>query len=562
MADALTPLQIARLRQSELINARSAFIAHWMTLRDYVQPRLGRFHTSDDGRTPPDFATIYDNAATIALRTLGAGMMSGMTSPARPWFRLGLSDKDLMEFGPVKAWLHQTTLLIRDIFAKSNTYRVLQQGYEELGLFGTWATFMLQDYDTVLHHFPMTAGQYALSTNFKGQVDTVVREISMTVGAMVSQFGYKACSPSARNLYDRHQLNATVQVVHLVEPNSARDPSKRDNRNMRWKSCYWEASADNSAGFLRESGFKRFPVLAPRWFVRGDQDVYGAGPGSDAIGDAKQLQHEQLRKGQGIDYQVHPPLQVPTSYKDAARNRLPGGVMYVDAVGSQNAVRSAWDVQLQLGELREDIMDVRDRIRSAFYADLFLMLANDTRSNVTATEVAERHEEKLLMLGPTLERLHNELLSPKIDTAFDFCAEAGILPPPPPEMRGVDLNIEFISVLAQAQRMVSASGVDRLLGTIGSVSNIYPEARDKVNIDQVIDDYGDMFGVNPEIIVPDDVVAQRRAERAKAQAAQQTGMAASDLAKAAKTLGETDGVNMRDVMNQFQGYNSPAPQEV
>jgi hypothetical protein len=197
----------------------------------------------------------------------------------------------------------------------------------------------------------------------------------------------------------------------------------------------------------------------------------------EALGDVKQLQHEQLRKAQGIDYQTNPPIQVPTRTRAQAHARLPGGVMFVDAAGAQGGVRSAFEIQLNLQHLLADIQDVRERIRGAFYADLFLMLANDQRSGITATEVAERHEEKLLMLGPVLERLHNELLSPMIDMTFDYASDAGILPEPPEELQGQELNIEFISTLAQAQRMVSAQGMDRLLGSNHERSHRHPRER-------------------------------------------------------------------------------------
>jgi hypothetical protein len=209
--------------------------------------------------------------------------------------------------------------------------------------------------------------------------------------------------------------------------------------------------------------------------------------------------------------------------------------------------------------LLEDIADVRQRIRGAYYADLFMMLANDTRSGVTATEIAERHEEKLLMLGPVLERLHNELLSPMIDLAFDHAAESGILPPPPPELQGMDLNIEFVSTLAQAQRAVSAQGLDRLLGTIGSIAGLFPEAARKVNVMKLVDEYADLYGVNPEVIVPTDEAQAAADQQAKAAQAAQMAAAAPGLAGAVKTMGDVNPEGLNDVMNRFSGYGTPSP---
>lgn len=547
--------QRALSRKSALWNERSSWVDHWREISTYQQPRAGRFIVTDRNKGDKRYHSILDNTAVAASRILAAGMMSGMTSPARPWFRLEIQDKDLMESAPVKTWLHDTATLLRAIFAASNTYRSLHTMYEELGLFGTAASIVLPDFDNVLHHYPLTVGEYALSTNSKGEVDTLCREFQMTVGQMVEQFGLKNCSLSVRNLHDRGAYDSWVDVVHTIEPRRDRDLTKADGRNMRFASIYMEPGKDNNDQFLSESGFSQFPVLAPRWVVTGN-DVYGTSPGMECLGDVKQLQHQQLRKGQAIDYQVNPPLQVPTRYKEAAKARLPGGIMYVDAATTGGGVRSAFEVNLNLQHLREDIMDVRERIRSAYYADLFMMLANDNRSGITATEVAERHEEKLLMLGPVLERLHNELLAPKIDMAFDYATRAGILPEAPRELQGQELKIEFISVLAQAQRAVASQGVDRLLGSVGQLAALKPDILDKVDFDQVVDDYGDMYGVNPKIIVPDNVVAQMRAERAQQMAAQQAAAAAPMAVDAAKTMGDTNMQGVQDVINALQGYGT------
>ena len=547
-------------RKTALWTERASWDSHWREIAQYQMPRAGRFIETDANKGTKKHQSIYDNAAIFAHRTLAAGMMSGMTSPARPWFRLGLSDKDLMEFAPVRDWLYQVAEIMRAVFSASNTYNALHQCYEELGAFGTWADFVQPDFENVVHHYPMTVGEYALAINDKGVVDTVYRQVQMTVGQMVQQFGRDKCSSAVQVMHDRGTLDAWVPIIHAVQPRAEYDKTKRDNLNMPWSSCYFEAGA-NEDKFLSEGGFKRFPALCPRWVVTGN-DIYGRSPGMDCLGDVKQLQHEQLRKAQAIDYQVNPPLQIPTQYKDQANKRLPGGVMFVDATGPGGGVRSAYEVNLRLDYLLADIQDTRERIRGAYYADLFLMMANDKRSGVTATEIAERHEEKLLMLGPVLERLQNELLSPLIDITFERMTTAGILPPPPPEIQGRELNIEFISTLAQAQRAVAAAGSDRLLGTVTTLAQLWPEVRHKIDAMQVIDDYGAMFGVNPKIVVPDEQAkAKADAEAQAAQAAQQ-GMAMAQAVDSAKTASEVNPQGMRDVLGMFQGYNSPTATEV
>lgn len=561
MLDQINRRQRLLARKAALWTERSSWITHWREISEYQQPRAGRFVASDRNRGDKRTNHILDNTAVFGARTLAAGLMSGITSPARPWFRLEIKDKDLMESGPVKTWLHDTATLLRAIFASSNTYRSLHTIYEELGLFGTGTSILLPDFDNVVHHYPLTVGEYALATDAKGNVNTLAREFQMTVEQMAMQFGKDNLSTSVRNLYDKGAYDAWVDVVHLVEPRRERDTRKIDGMNKRFASVYVEAGQDNQDKFLSESGFNRFPALTPRWVVTGN-DVYGTSPGMECLGDVKQLQHQQLRKGQAIDYQVNPPLQVPSKYKEAHKARLPGGVFYVDSMGQQGGVRSVYDVNLNLQHLMLDIQDVRERIRSAYYADLFLMLANDNRSGITATEVAERHEEKLLMLGPVLERLHNELLSPLIDTTFEYAREAGILPEAPPELEGMELNVEFISVLAQAQRAVATQGMDRLLGTVSQMAAVNPSVLDKINFDQVVDDYGDAYGVNPKIIVPDDVAAGIRQQRAAAQQAAQSAATAPQMVESAKTASEIDTGNLQDVLTSLQGYSSVSPAPV
>lgn len=552
-----TKRQRVNNRASELKNERvgNGWDAHWKDISDYLLPRSGRFITTDRNKGDKRHNNIYDSTGTRALRILAAGMMAGMTSPARPWFRLTTSVPELDESAAVKAWLADVTRLMQMIFAKSNTYRALHSTYEELGAFGTASSIVLPDFKNVVHHYALTCGEYALATDHRGIVNTVYREYEMTVGQMVSEFGKEKCSNTVKSLLDQNKLNAPVTVIQGIEPRAVRDASKRDAQNMPYQSVYLERGGNDDV-FLRESGFKTFPALCPRWMTAGG-DIYGNSPAMEALGDIKQLQHEQLRKAQGIDYQTNPPIQAPTSLQKQGVNRLPGGVSYVDLAAPTGGIKSAFDVNLRLDHLLADIQDVRERINGSFYADLFLMLANNTNTTMTATEVAERHEEKLLMLGPVLERMHNEILDPLIEMAFARMVEANIIPPPPQELQDIELNVEFVSMLAQAQRAIATNGVDRFVGNLGAIAGFKPDVLDKFDSDRWADAYADMLGIDPELIVPGDKVALIRKARAKAmqEAAQneQMNMAADTAQKLGKV--DTSKQNaLTDVTRAFSGY--------
>lgn len=549
-------------RWGQLKTERATWWAHWQEISTYLLPRSGRFYVTDRDKGWRRHNAIYDNTGTRALRVLGAGMMAGATSPARPWFRLGTADPELNAYQPVKIWLADVTTRMQMVFARSNTYRTLHQMYEELGAFGTASSIVLPDYQNVIHHYPVTVGEFAIAQDYQGKVCTIYREFEKTVGEIVKEYGYKNCSTVVRNMYDRGSLDQWIRLIQAIEPRADRDIRKKDALNMAWGSYTFEVGG-NPQQFLRESGYKDFPALVPRWATAGG-DIYGNSPGMEVLGDVKQLQHEQLRKAQVIDYQTKPPLQVPTSMKNRDVESLPGGVSFYD--GQTAGIKTAFEVNLDLNHLLMDIQDVRERIRGGFYADLFLMLANATDTRMTATEVAERHEEKLLMLGPVLERLHNELLDPLIDMTFTRMLEAGVIPPPPQELQGMELSVEFVSMLAQAQRAIGTNSVDRYVANLGAVASFKPDVLDKFDADKWADSYADMLGVDPNLIVGTDQVAVVRQTRAKMEAQRAQMEQVKQMSEVGRNLGTVqtgDGTNAgMDIINQFSGYGSPSPQQI
>lgn len=567
--------QLYLARKGALYTERSSFFSHWKDLSKFYLPRNGRFFISDRNKGDKRFNNIYDNTGTRALRILAAGLMSGMTSPARPWFRLATRDKSLMDQTSVKLWLNNVTTLMRSIFSESNTYRALHTMYEEIGCFGTGASLVAEDFDEVIRHYPMTVGEYALAINDRQEVCTMVREFEMTVSQIVSKFVradprsksgslvWDNVSPQVKTLWDNGKgLDAWIPIIHIIEPRGDRDSSKRDAKNMPVASCTFEAGGQRGADvFLNESGFKRFPVLTGRWAAQSG-DVYGTTcPGMEGLGDVKQLQHGQLRKSQGIDYMVKPPIQVPSGTKAYETDFLPGGVSVANMGGPNSGIKTAFDVRLDLSGQLEDIKDIRQRIGQTFYTDLFMMMAMDERAQpATAREVAEKHEEKLLMLGPVLERLHNELLKPFIDITFDKMIEAGIVPPPPPEMHGTDVDVQFVSMLAQAQMAIGTQNIDRYVMAMGQIAAFKPDVTDKLDSDMWADKYGDMLGVDPDLIVGSDGVAIIRENRAKIQQQQAQAAHAQQMAETAKTASQADtsGQNaLTDVMSGLTGYTGP-----
>jgi hypothetical protein len=530
--------RLERMRNA-LRRERESFMPHWRDLSDYVLPRRSRFTLSERNRGDRKNQKIIDSTATLSARNLQAGMMSGLTSPARPWFLLSTPDPELAEFGPVKMWLDDVSRRMRTIFLKSNLYNALPLLYGDEGVFGTAAMAVLEDDIDVIrcHTFPI--GQYCLSQNSRLSIDTFLREYSMTVRQLVQQFGKDNVSKRTRDLWQNGNYEEWIDVAHMVMPNEDYNEGKLLAKFKKYASIYWEVGADEDEQLLAQSGFDEFPIMAPRWSITGE-DVYGMSPGMDALGDIKQLQAMQRRMIQSIDKMVNPPMTAPMSLRNQKASLLPGDITYVDGNQGQAGFKPAHEVKMPLGELQVLIQQTSQRVQKCFYEDLFLMLANSDRRQITAREIEERHEEKLLMLGPVLERQNEDLLDPLIDRTFAIMLRRGLLPPAPPEIAGQDLKVEYISIMAQAQKLVATAGIERFVGFAGNLAQAYPEILDKIDMDQVVDEYGDMLGVPQKIVRPDEVVAAIRQQRAEAAQRQQMADNLAQAAQGAKLLSEAD----------------------
>lgn len=527
---------------AQLCNDRSSFETHWRELSDFINPRGSRFLTSDVNRDDNRNNRIVDPTGSMAARTLASGMMSGITSPARPWFRLATPDPDMMDYGPVKMWLEVVQRRMNDMFNKSNLYQSLPLLYSSLGVYSTGAMAVLDDDQDIIRTQMFPIGSYHLANSARGSVDTCFRKFSMTVRQLVAEFGLDKVSSSVKGMFDAGNYEKWVEITHAVYPNMDRNTGSLLAKDKPYKSVYYECGGDKEK-LLRESGFDEFPIMAPRWEVNGE-DVYGSScPGMLALGQVKALQLEQKRKSQLIDKATNPPMVGPSSLKNQRVSLLPGDITYIDNMSAQDGFKPAYLVNPNTADLLADIQDTRQIIKTAFFEDLFMMLQNINTRSMPIEAVIEMKEEKLLMLGPVLERLNDECLNPLIDRAFSIMARKNMLPPPPEVMQGMPLRIEYISVMAQAQKSIGLSSLANTVQFIGQLAAAKPEALDKLNVDQAIDTFADMSGVSATVILPQeqvDQIRQQRAQQQQQQQAMQMGMAAAQGAKTLSDAQTTD----------------------
>jgi hypothetical protein len=525
---------------------RTTFDAHWRELGDFLMPRRTRFWISDRNKGDKRNQNIIDSTGRFAARTLQSGLHAGVTSPARPWMKLSTPDPELAKFKPVAEWLHEVTSRMLTIFAQTNLYNVLPIVYGDMGVFATGCTSLVEDDHDLFRCYPYPIGSYVLGLDARGVATTFGRDYELTVRQIVEQFGKKPnndidwtnISDQIKNMWDRGDYEQAVELRWMVLPNPDARPDKLLAKYMPWVSCHWELAGEGTK-FLRESGFRSFPILAPRWDITGE-DSYGTDcPGMTTLPDIKQLQIMQREKGKAIAKMVNPPLVGPPELRTQKTSLLPGDITYANVREGMQGLRAIHEITLNLEHLTRDIYETQSRIKTGFFEDLFLMLSmSDPQRGtqpITAEEVRERHEEKLIVLGPVLERINDELLEPLVDRVYLLMETNGLIPPAPPELEGVNLKTEYTSILHEAQKLVGVVALDRFVMSVSPIVANDPAARHKINSNELINTYGETLGVNPKVMRSDDEAAELAGQEAKAMQAQAEAEQAAKLGSAIKS---------------------------
>jgi hypothetical protein len=526
-------LEDYKKRHNSLTQEAKNWQPAWQELSDYINPTRGFFNQNIKRGTLINHKKLIKSSAGYACRTLASGMTSGLTSPSRPWFKLTLQDPELSAYDPVKIWLADAESRMYAIFARSNIYRTFHNMYTELGTFGTACGILLSNQKSVIQSRYFTCGEYALGVGKDGMVDSFARIYWMSVKSLVDEFGIDNVCATTKSAYLNKQYDTNIQVYHLIQPNMDKDNSKDDNKNMAFESIYWEVSANKP---LRESGYHEFPVIAPRWQTITSIDPYGYGPGHDAMGDIKSLQQMQKDLLIQVKKVGEPPMQAAAN---VIVNTFPNGITRNSGTNPDAGVRPAYQINPDINSLKGLIYDTIADIRTAFYADLFMMLSNNAGPQQTAREVVEKHEEKLLMLGPVLEMLEDEMLDPVVNRTFNEMMRNNLLPPPPKVLEGKDISVEYISILAQAQKMSETLAMEQSMAFMGNMAAAFPEVLDNVNPDDTYRNHADIVGMNPKNLNSMEVVAQKRKQRQAAAEAQQVNQNAMNMAQGAKLLSDT-----------------------
>lgn len=535
-----------------------SFAPHYQEIADFISPRSVLINsTLNSNKGGKVNQNIIDPTASLSVRTLKSGLMAGLTSPSRPWFKLGTTNPDLNKFATVKNWFAQVENILREVLSRSNLYMVLPLMYGDLAMPGTASMAVLEDNRHVLRFYPYQSGTYRIAINGNMRCDTLYRKYSASAQQIVQTFGIENCSSDVVNQWKANRPQTQFEVCQVVEPNDDRKPGMLDAKNKPYRSVYYETGSFQGK-FLRMSGFDEFPIMAPRWDIFNANDAYGYSPAMDALGLIKGLQLEHRRKYEAIDKYVRPSKIADGSLRTAIISTVPNGITYIDglAAGQHAGLRNLDQNLPNIEHLKMDIEDIRILIKRCFFEDMMQMLASSDNPEMTAREIEERHSEKVLVLGPVMERLNDELFDPLIDRSFNICLRRGLIPPPPQEVQGQTMKVEYTSIMAQAMKLMGLGNDNQLLQGFGNAAQLDPKVLDKFDADEWIDSHAEKLGTNPRIVRTADQVKSLREARAKKEMAANIAAMAKPMkegAQGAKALGETDPEQVQKLVGMMTG---------
>ena len=518
-------------RFDRLKSQRQNWESHWQEVADYMQPRkadVTKSRSKGDKRTE----LIFDSSPLQSVELLAASLHGMLTNPSTPWFSLRFKEDEMENEDEAKEWLESATETMYAAFNKSNFQQEIFELYHDLITFGTAAMFIEEDDEDVLKFSTRHINEIFIAENDKGRIDTVFRKFHISARAAIQKFGDISINIATKAKKDPYE---EVEILHAVYPRSDFNPKKQDKINMPFESIYLDAESGDE---LSVSGFKEFPFVVPR-YLKASHEIYGRSPAMTALPDVKMLNEMSKTTIKSAQKQVDPPLLVPDDGFMLPVRTIPGGLNFYRA-GTRDRIEplnigANTPLGLNMEEQR------RNSIRNAFYVNQ-LMMQNGPQ--MTATEVIQRNEEKMRLLGPVLGRLQSELLKPLIDRTFSIILRKNLFRQAPEFLSGKDVEIEYVSPLAKAQKSSELQSIMRAIEIMGSLSNVAP-VFDHINMDKLVRHLADIVGVPQKILKPQ---SQLNAERQQAQQQQQqmqqmqqlqqVAQAGGDIAPLAKALPE------------------------
>ena len=507
---------------ARLMDKRSTWESHWQECADFMQPRKAEIN-KERQRGDKRNIQIFDATAIHALELLAASLHGMLTSSANRWFSMRYKESLLNESDEAKEWLEDAIDKMYLAFSRSNFQQEVFEAYHDLICFGTACLMVEEDEDDIIRFSSRHIKEFYVQENKKGLVDTIYRRFKMPVQAAIDKFGFENFSRSTQNLFKKEPFEE-IELVHVVRPRTIYNERKEDKKNMPFQSIYFEYGEGH---IINISGFKEMPYVVPR-YLKASTEIYGRSPAMNALPDVKVLNKMVETALKAAAKQVDPPLLVPDDSMLSPIRMSAGSLNYYRS-GSRDRIEP-----LNIGQNTSVTLNQENQRREAiakmFHIDQLMVTANRT---MTATEVLQRNEEKMRILGPVLGRLQSELLQPMILRVFNIMLRNKLFQPAPEILANQEVDIEYVSPMALAQKGQELQSLMRGLELFGQIGQIAP-VQDYIDENGLIKQVIRITGLPARMIKSDKEVKKLREERQSAQQQQMQMMQQMQEAKIAK----------------------------
>lgn len=498
-----TPKQIKQ-RFDSLKGERGTWESHWQEIADFIVPRKDQINTKT---TPGEKKnqTILDNTGIQSNELLAGALHGLLTSPNSMWFELSTGDVKLDQEDDVRKYLQDCARKMHVVLNNSNFQTEVHEVYIDLCSIATAPMAMEEDDETVMRFSSKSVAECVIGENSKGVVDELYREFDWTARQIVEEFGLDKVTKKIKEAFEK-QSEEKYKIIHAVYPQKRVD-GKQMGR-FPFMSQYILHCEDHE---LKAKGFLEFPFVVPRWSkVTGE--IYGRGPGMVALPEVKTLNKMTETMIIAAQKVVDPPLQAPDDGFLLPLVTKPGGLNYYRS-GSQERIEPILNnAQIDFGF--QAMEDRRKRIREAYYVD---QLQLGTGPQMTATEVNQRTEEKMRLLGPMLGRMQSEFLQPLINRLFAVMFRKQLFDQAPQILSGRELSVRYSSMIARAQRFSEAQNILRTIQAASPFIQMEEQAKDNFDSDKAIRAISDIYALPQEMLRDIKQIEAIRKSRAEAQ---------------------------------------------
>ncbi len=509
---------------------------------DWVIPKKGYVITKrTEGEKVKQMNTqLFDATATFALQNFKAGMVSHLAPANGKWFALKLDNDDISNEPRFKTALAKMTNILHEELAVSNFYNMEGEIMENLGWAGQACLEPMPGKNTALNFRSYHYGEIYIKENSDRLVDTVYYKWEYTARQAKQEYGEENISKSIKEAIAKTDGKGGEMKFWFIEKLSPREefdsfPARGDRRPIAQ-----EVICVKDKVVIKEDGFYEMPKLVPRW-SKSSNEVNGRSQGMFALPWIKGLNTVIKDWIQGVQLRNRPIMLTPDDGFVGPVRAVPGGIWHYKAslAANANAIRP-----LDLGGMPKDIKVLIDwfvdNIRRAFHNDLFIML--EKKSTQTILEISERIEEKQVMIVPPIGRLQTELFNGMIVRCIGILGRAGrfrgILPP---ELIGEGFQIQYVSKLALAVRMLEVRSIGATYDVIDRIGERNPQVFDNFDDDETVRGVADRLGYPPEMIRdPEEVKRIRDIRQADIEAQQMAELAAGAADAVSKLQKKTE----------------------